>query len=571
MTQPRLEVRGLKKSFGSLQVFADLDLDLYPGERVVLMGPSGCGKSTLLHMLAGLEPLDAGHCLWQAGDMNSWSDFRWQQFRAQELGLVFQQFHLLPHRNSIENLALAGQYAQRGPVSSEDAEQWLERMDLPKRDHQAARLLSGGEQQRLCIARALAQDPKLLLADEPTGNLDDANSQRLRNLFWEQLGEDCSLLIATHDAAWCEGADRVLHLEEGQLREERRKLRPQPPSPSSSELVQAKPLRHSVDADPWRSRPGRSLALSLTSFFSALLLVLGAMLYHQGDSTRRQLEQMWPPGLSSLRFQRDPTANELFRLRQQAGPGQLRAWRQDGEDLWQWGELASLPPERQGLPEDLQLQGSWVLFSEERARQDNLLPGDEWFRDGERWQVMVRPSLPLNASRVFPARNLEARLQLTLWQREQEVEDLRLWLLQSGLSDLPVELIDHRARRQEAGQALKRLELVLAGSGLIFFLLSGLLLERQQRDWVRVRRGELGLRRALGASRADLLNLFSAEQFQTSIPAACLGWLPSWWLLPPGSSLLVAFGLLLWLFAGSLLPLREALTLSPAACLKDAA
>lgn len=210
-----LRLRGVERRFSTpaedLVVLRDIHLSLSPGDRIVLFGPSGCGKTTLLHLMALLDRPDAGRIEMRGEDTAAWSEERRCAHRATHIGLVFQHFHLLPHHSLRHNLLLAARYAgETGPSPEDRADELLERTGLAARAAHPARLLSGGEKQRLCVARAVFHRPTLLLADEPTGNLDPRNARTIRHLFEELSGPDHAVVLATHDPDWRSFADRVL-------------------------------------------------------------------------------------------------------------------------------------------------------------------------------------------------------------------------------------------------------------------------------------------------------------------------------------------------------------------------
>ncbi len=215
-----LDVHGLKKSFpGSGRAIAVLDgvsLSLDAGDVVALTGESGSGKSTLLHVIAGLEPADEGTVLFDGADICRMDDGGRAAVRRNAIGIVFQQFNLVPSLSVGQNLAFHARLAGRGAA-----------VDLPAlaaplglADHlgKFPEDLSGGEQQRVAIGRAVASGPRLLLADEPTGNLDEGTGRAVLDLLLALArGRGTALLIATHSMRLAEAADRRLHLSHGKL------------------------------------------------------------------------------------------------------------------------------------------------------------------------------------------------------------------------------------------------------------------------------------------------------------------------------------------------------------------
>jgi len=219
-----LEVRQLVKNYaapgGRLEVLRHLDLDVERGEMIAIVGASGVGKSTLLHVLGGLDAVDGGEV--RVGDVaiHAMNDDARVAFRNKHVGFVFQFHHLLPEFSAVENAEMPLRIARR-PVSEcrARAAGLLERVGLAERlDHRPG-MLSGGEQQRVAIARALVMQPTLLLADEPTGDLDEHTADNLHELLQEMHREHgLTSVIATHNPKLAAACDRVLRLEDGKLR-----------------------------------------------------------------------------------------------------------------------------------------------------------------------------------------------------------------------------------------------------------------------------------------------------------------------------------------------------------------
>jgi lipoprotein-releasing system ATP-binding protein len=219
-----IEVRSLSKSYEvggrRLPVLKDLDLTLDRGEMVAIVGASGVGKSTLLHVLGGLDKPDAGDIVIDAADLRQLSDDELVAFRNRHVGFVFQFHHLLPEFTAIENAEMPMRIARR-PVAEAHARaaELLNAVGLGERFEHRPTMLSGGEQQRVAIARALIMNPTLLLADEPTGDLDEHTADALHDLL-RRMHRDRGLtsVIATHNAKLAAACDRVLRLEDGRLR-----------------------------------------------------------------------------------------------------------------------------------------------------------------------------------------------------------------------------------------------------------------------------------------------------------------------------------------------------------------
>ena len=217
-----IECRGITKAYDKLAVLRGVDLDVAAGEMLAIVGKSGAGKSTLLHILGTLDRPDAGTL--RIGDVDPFglAPKRLGAFRNQQLGFVFQFHHLLPEFTALENAAMAAYIAGR-PTAEANAEarRWLEYLDLGERVTHRPRELSGGEQQRVAVARALVNRPSVILADEPTGNLDRANAADLHNLL-QQLKRDFgqTVIIVTHNPELARLSDRALTMHEGLLVEE---------------------------------------------------------------------------------------------------------------------------------------------------------------------------------------------------------------------------------------------------------------------------------------------------------------------------------------------------------------
>lgn len=221
---PVLQATGVVKSYrggdgGAIHVLSGVDLVVEPGEMVAVVGASGAGKSTFLHVLGALERPDAGTVTLAGESTVGASDEQLAELRNRTVGFVFQFHHLLKEFSALENVMMPLRIANR-PVGEARAraESLLERVGLASRRHHRPAELSGGEQQRAAVARALAGEPPLLLADEPSGNLDHQNAERLHDLFAELTGEmRVGLVVVTHNRSLAARARRVLHLEDGML------------------------------------------------------------------------------------------------------------------------------------------------------------------------------------------------------------------------------------------------------------------------------------------------------------------------------------------------------------------
>lgn len=222
---PLLSVTGLNKRYrvGSqtIHVLRDLDLAVASGEMVAVVGASGVGKSTLLHLLGGLDRADTGSIRIGDADLGRLTDPELVAFRNRHIGFVFQFHHLLPEFDAVENAAMPLRIARLGPAEAAPrARRLLERVGLGDRLRHRPGMLSGGEQQRVAVARALVMEPTLLLADEPTGDLDEETGEALHGLLREMHAEfGLTSLIATHNLRLASSCDRTLRLEGGRLRE----------------------------------------------------------------------------------------------------------------------------------------------------------------------------------------------------------------------------------------------------------------------------------------------------------------------------------------------------------------
>lgn len=214
-----LQATGIQKTYGQLQVLKNVNLHVLKGEIVAIVGASGAGKSTLLHILGTLDTPDTGKVLINNRDVFAQSARNLAAFRNQSIGFVFQFHNLLPEFTALENVLIPGMIGKRneGDVRKR-AEGLLEMLGLDGRKHHKPSELSGGEQQRTAVARALINSPDLLLADEPSGNLDSKNALELHNLFF-QLRKDLgqTFIIVTHNSDLSRMADRRLEIRDGQL------------------------------------------------------------------------------------------------------------------------------------------------------------------------------------------------------------------------------------------------------------------------------------------------------------------------------------------------------------------
>ena len=214
-----IEVKGITKSFGSLQVLKGIDLSISRGEVVSIVGPSGAGKTTLLQIIGTLDRPDTGTVRVDSVDVTSLSQKALSDFRNRHLGFVFQFHQLLPEFTAIENIMIPAFIGgQSKAKAKERAEELLRFMGLTDRAHHKPAELSGGEKQRIAVARALVNNPAVILADEPSGSLDSQNKQELHQLFFDlrqQYGQ--TFVIVTHDEQLATLTDRTIHMKDGLL------------------------------------------------------------------------------------------------------------------------------------------------------------------------------------------------------------------------------------------------------------------------------------------------------------------------------------------------------------------
>lgn len=214
-----LKATGITKTFGPLTVLNGVDIAIQKGEMVSIVGSSGAGKSTLLHILGSLDSPDAGTIVIDNQVLNQLSQNQLAAFRSQHIGFIFQFHHLLPEFDALENVCIPGWIANRPrDLVQKRAIELLDLLGLGDRHHHKPNELSGGEQQRVAVARALINDPLIVFADEPTGNLDSANAAELHQLFIQinqSLGT--TFLIVTHNEALAALSSRILHMRDGRF------------------------------------------------------------------------------------------------------------------------------------------------------------------------------------------------------------------------------------------------------------------------------------------------------------------------------------------------------------------
>lgn len=214
-----IKANNIHKSFSSLEVLKGVSLDVSPAEVVSIVGPSGAGKTTLLQILGTLSPMDSGSLSINGVQIESLRDKQLSDFRNRQIGFVFQFHHLLPEFTALENIMMPALIARRDHKEAErEATELLKMMNLSERASHKPSALSGGEQQRVAIARALINHPALLLADEPSGNLDTKNREEIHSLFFrlrDELGQ--TTIIVTHDDGLAQMADRKISMRDGHI------------------------------------------------------------------------------------------------------------------------------------------------------------------------------------------------------------------------------------------------------------------------------------------------------------------------------------------------------------------
>ena len=216
--------KNIHKRYGVVEVLKGVDIDIQKGEIASIVGPSGSGKSTLLHILGTLDKADSGTISMNNMVINSLNGKKLAAFRNKHIGFVFQFHHLLPEFTALENVCIPGWLAGRKKTEVKaEAEKLLTMLGLSQRMENKPNQLSGGEQQRVAVARALINKPDIVMADEPTGNLDSVNAKELHQLFFDLRKQfNQTFLIVTHNEELAQLSDRVLHMKDGKI---------EPPSP----------------------------------------------------------------------------------------------------------------------------------------------------------------------------------------------------------------------------------------------------------------------------------------------------------------------------------------------------
>jgi len=214
-----IRTENIKKSYGELEVLKGISLEIAESEIVSIVGSSGAGKSTLLQILGTLDTMDSGRLFFEGKDISGFSRNELARFRNQNIGFVFQFHHLLPEFTALENVCIPAFIGKKNKSETEiRAKELLEMVGLKDRMEHKPKELSGGEQQRVAVARALINNPKVVFADEPTGNLDSDNAEELNRIFFDLRSRmKQSFVIVTHNKTLANSADRIIEIKDGVL------------------------------------------------------------------------------------------------------------------------------------------------------------------------------------------------------------------------------------------------------------------------------------------------------------------------------------------------------------------
>ncbi len=218
MSKTVLEIKGLTKKFGNVSAIKELNIAVHEGEWISIMGPSGSGKTTLLNILSCLDSPTGGEYILDGVNTSTLAEKQRNVIRREKIGLIFQQFHLIPYLTALENVMLAQYY--HSIIDKKDAVIALERVGLGHRLDHLPSQLSGGEQQRVCIARALINCPAIILADEPTGNLDEENEEIVLDIFRKLHSEGRTIVMVTHNPEMGDNAERIIKMHHGRVEED---------------------------------------------------------------------------------------------------------------------------------------------------------------------------------------------------------------------------------------------------------------------------------------------------------------------------------------------------------------
>jgi len=221
-----LTLNGISKIYGELKALDNINLNVEKGEWVAIMGPSGSGKTTMMNIIGCMDKASIGQLVLAGQDISTLSSKELTQIRRDKIGLIFQQFHLVNYLTALENVMMA-QYYHSMP-DEEEAMEVLESVGLKDRAKHLPNQLSGGEQQRVCIARALVNHPDIILADEPTGNLDEKNEFIVMDIFEKLHNKGSSIIVVTHDQEVGDEAERIIRLDHGRISNVEKKKRQRP-------------------------------------------------------------------------------------------------------------------------------------------------------------------------------------------------------------------------------------------------------------------------------------------------------------------------------------------------------
>ena len=221
-----LELKDISKIYGDLKALDKINLNVEKGEWVSIMGPSGSGKTTMMNIIGCMDKPSIGEVLLEGIDVSKLNQKELTEIRRDKIGLIFQQFHLVNYLTALENVMMAQYY--HSMVDKEEAIQALESVGLKDRHNHLPNQLSGGEQQRVCIARALINHPSLILADEPTGNLDEKNEMLVLDILERLHNSGSTIVVVTHDQEVGVEAERIVFLEHGRIAREEKQKRQRP-------------------------------------------------------------------------------------------------------------------------------------------------------------------------------------------------------------------------------------------------------------------------------------------------------------------------------------------------------
>lgn len=221
-----LELKDISKIYGDLKALDKINLNVEKGEWVSIMGPSGSGKTTMMNIIGCMDKPSIGEVLLEGIDISKLNQKELTEIRRDKIGLIFQQFHLVNYLTALENVMMAQYY--HSMVDKEEALQAIESVGLKDRHNHLPNQLSGGEQQRVCIARALINHPSLILADEPTGNLDEKNEMLVLDILERLHNSGSTIVVVTHDQEVGVEAERIVFLEHGRIAREEKQKRQRP-------------------------------------------------------------------------------------------------------------------------------------------------------------------------------------------------------------------------------------------------------------------------------------------------------------------------------------------------------